>query len=422
MKIYFKTFGCRVNQTETQSILEDFVSKGHVVAGELEEADICVLNACTVTGEADKDAERFMRSVVKKNPSCRLFVTGCYATRSPDKIRLNAPSAEIIPNSQKKSIVLLAVSSSPLSPSLLTSIPSLSPVTGFEGRTRAFIKVQDGCDMGCAYCVVPSARPVKVSKPLDAVIKEVSLLVGKGFKEIVLCGIRLGAYSCPEKGADLAGLLEKICAVKGDFRIRFSSLEVMETTEGLIEAAKGAGEKFCDYFHIPLQSGSDKVLREMGRVYDTSFYSRKAELLRKAFPNLGLYCDVIAGYPTETEDDFLKTESFINKTGFSGLHVFRYSRRAGTRAEKLGVLDVQTVKARAESLRRADARLRRLFAEGLAGSVQRVLVEESGKFPRGVSSNFQKVRIEGAPGISGFARVSIKSGEKGVCTAVLSGA
>ncbi|MFH1620254.1 MAG: tRNA (N(6)-L-threonylcarbamoyladenosine(37)-C(2))-methylthiotransferase MtaB, partial [bacterium] len=402
MKIFLKTFGCRVNQVETQSLLEEFNSLGHAPATALKDADLCVLNTCTVTGRADSDAERFIRSMGRRNPGCRLVVTGCYAQRNREKILSFSPSAVIVSNPDKENLVMIIASEFPeefvsepparqvvKSPNGLGVYPERSrrtqspnrhfAVTGMKDRTRAFIKIQDGCDMGCSYCVVPLVRQVKKSKPLSAVIGEAGKLVEKGYREIVLCGIRLGIYLCPETGKDLAGLLKELVPLPGDFRIRFSSLEVMELTEELIGPAEKAGEKFCDYFHVPLQSGSDKVLREMGRPYNTSFYSRKVRLLRKNFPNLGLFCDVIAGYPTESDNDFKKTAEFIKKTGFSGLHIFSFSGRPGTKAGKLTPLPFSKVRERAEALRGLDEKLRQNFAKQLSGTIQRVLIEEKGE-------------------------------------------
>lgn len=425
MKIFLKTFGCRVNQVETQSLLEKFISGGHSITDELQEADTCVVNTCTVTGEADKDAERFIRRISRKNPGLRLVVTGCYATLHPGKVLANAPAAEIVGNEEKKSLASRIADSSD---SLLSRsrVPcsagpsSFSIVTGSRGRSRAFVKVQDGCDLQCAYCVVPLARPHKVSKPLRLVKEEVLGLINAGFGEIVLCGIRLGIYRCPESGAGLAELLEEICALKGNFRIRFSSIGVTEISQRLIDAALKCGDRFCDYFHVPLQSGSDRVLMEMGRLYDTAFYSGKVKLLRKSFPELGLYCDVMAGYPTETEGDFLKTRQFINQTGFSGLHVFRYSKREGTPAAGLGNLDEKIVRARTSRLRELDSCLRRNFARSLVGSNAAVLVEKSGEPAYGIASNFQKVRINSVSGVSGgLVRVKITGEKNGVCLATV---
>ncbi len=398
MKIFLKTFGCRVNQVETQSLLEKFISGGHSITDELKEADTCVLNTCTVTKEADRKTEQFIRSVLRKNPDLRLVVTGCYATLHPGKVLSNAPAAEIVNNTEK---------------GFLTS-----KITGSRGRSRAFVKVQDGCDLQCAYCVVPLARPHEVSKPLRLVKEEVLGLINAGFGEIVLCGIRLGIYRCPESGAGLADLLEDICSLQGNFRIRFSSIGVTDISQRLIDAALKCGDKFCNYFHVPLQSGSDRVLMEMGRPYDTAFYSEKMKLLRKNFPELGLYCDVMAGYPAETGEDFLKTERFINQTGFSGLHVFRYSKREGTPAAKLRLLDGKIVRARANRLRELDSCLRRKFTKSLIGSSQTVLVEKSGEPAYGIASNFQKVRIDCVSGVSGrLISVKITGEENGACLA-----
>ncbi len=418
MKIFFKTFGCRVNQVETQSMLEGVLRAGHSIAERIDEADACVVNTCAVTKEADRDSRRFIQSAHKKNPSCRLIATGCYATLYPEKIKLSVPDAVIAPNSSKSCVPSMISGALPQNKEVF-----YSRVGGFYGHTRAFVKVQDGCSKGCSYCVVPLARPVTSSKPLSIVKEEAGGLISKGFKEIALCGIRLGLYSCPQTGADLAGLLDALCSIGGEFRIRFSSLEASEISEKLIEAAVKAGDKFCMHFHLPLQSASDRVLADMGRQYDIEFYRGKMELVKSAFPKAGIYCDIIAGYPIETDADFRETAEFVDSAGFSGLHVFSYSKRAGTRAESLGVLAPEVVKARAQSLRTIDKKLRKNFAESLVGSRQKVLAEEfSEGAVCGLASNFQRVRIENCAGpLTGIVDVKITGSENGICRAVISG-
>jgi len=439
MKICFKTFGCRVNQVETQALLEQCAKRGMEISDDISRAAVCVVNSCTVTANADRDAVKFIRMALKKNPACRIMVTGCLATRDPRKIISQFPYVELVPNKSKSTIPELlckgaSVSGNsifpgpsshplifPVSPSTRLPVPHsslLEPdhfiVTGFHGHTRAFMKVQDGCDTHCAYCVVPSVRPVKFSKPLNIAKKELEGLVKKGFKEIVVCGIRLGAYKCPETGAELPVLLKEMCHAEGDFRIRFSSLESGEIDAKLVEEAVKAGDKFCHHFHIPLQSGSDKVLKDMGRPYNIADYGGKIKMLQEAFPNLGLYADVIAGYPTESEKNFSESYDYIIKAGFSGLHVFSYSKREGTRAEKLGTLPGNIVKSRSAKLRALDAALRVNFAKSLIGTVQTVLLEEKDS---GVASNFQRVVVGSHKGQAELVKVKIKKAEKNICYA-----
>jgi threonylcarbamoyladenosine tRNA methylthiotransferase MtaB len=367
MKIFFKTFGCRVNQIESQSILEQAVAGGFKRTSDFKTADACLLNTCTVTENADRDVERTLRQIVHHNPNCKLVVAGCYGTMHPEKVFKIAPKAKVINNEEKTNI------------SKILSIPKIHrdfTITQNYQRTRAFVKIQDGCDRNCTYCIVKQARGVLWSKPLPRTMHEIENLVSNGYKEIVLSGINIGNYQCHETKADLADLTDRIFKIKGDFRIRFSSIEVNSITDKLIKAAKQSKGKFCSYFHIPLQSGSDKVLKEMNREYDSAFYKNKTDKLKKTFSGIGIFADVIAGYPTETKADFEKTVNFINEIGFEGLHVFSYSMRPFTGAAKLKNLPKEIIAQRAKVLRELDKTLRRNFAESLVGTIQKVLVEQ----------------------------------------------
>ncbi|MCX5782865.1 MAG: MiaB/RimO family radical SAM methylthiotransferase, partial [Elusimicrobia bacterium] len=347
MKIFIKTFGCRVNQIESESLLENFERAGHSITDDFHSADICLLNTCTVTAQADKDAQKILRLVSARNPKCKIIATGCYASVDPEGILRNAPSAQIVPNQEKENI---AAKISPLCEG-----KKGFAVSGHRGHCRAFVKIQDGCGERCAYCIVPLARAQKSSKPSEDVIAEITGLIKNGFKEIVLCGINIGNYLCPKSSANLAKLLKKVLALEGNFRIRLSSVEAGNITEELLSAAQTGGEKFCRYFHLPLQCASDKVLADMGRKYNSDFFAGKVGLIRSVFPDAGLFDDVIAAYPTETEDDFAQTLSFIKKINFSGLHVFRFSPRPKTKAAGLKPLPVKESKERANVLRAIDA-------------------------------------------------------------------
>ena len=413
MKIYVKTFGCRVNQVETESLLERICEGGHELADNFEVADAVLVNTCSVTGEADKDCARFLRVISRRNPRCRIIITGCYATVSPQSALENAPGAELVPNADKQKI-----------PALLFGA---AETQGFgwrtkahHGHSRAFVKIQDGCNTGCKYCIVPSARPQLTSKAVAETADEVAVLAQNGYAEIVLSGINIGNYRCPQTDADLAGLLDSLWKLEGNFRVRLSSIEARNINERLLESAVRGGDRFCDFFHIPLQAGSDKVLKEMGRNYTLSFYSEMVAKLRRAWPGLGLYADVIAGYPTETQADFEAALKFMEATDFAGLHVFRYSPRSGTFAAQLPQLPQQVIKERAEILRALDVKRRRIFAAGLVGTVQSIMLEwKKPGPPCGITGNFVSVELEGAqkpPAPIIRARITAANGGK--CKAV----
>lgn len=393
---FIKTFGCRVNQVESQALLEDFLRHGFTPAERFEKADMCVLNTCTVTHQADKDVEKLIRQILRRNPNTRLVLTGCYAAAHADKIRTQFPQAQIVGKYDLGRI-------------LFNEEDICWTVSGHEGHSRAFIKIQDGCDCFCSYCIVPFARSEKRSKPLADVLSEIRNLVENGFAEIVLTGINIGNYKCPQTGADLAALCEEIAKEPGDFRVRFSSIELQTVDDGIINAMKHFPARFCNYFHLPLQAGCDSVLKAMNRHYDTAAYAARVKDLRASVPGIGIFADVIAGFPTETEKDFEKTVEFIRKQQLSGLHVFSYSPRPGTKAAALPQLPAEEIKRRAEKLRALDKNLRESFAASLVGSEQTVFIEEYKEDQtRGITSNFQTVLIENSPkDLHGLVRVQL---------------
>ena len=400
---FIKTFGCRVNQVESQALWEQFLRAGYVPADSFETADICLLNTCTVTHQADKDVEKQIRQILRRNPRARLVLTGCYAAAHEQMAREKFPQVEIIGKYDLGKA--------------LFNVPDVCwTVSGHEGHSRAFIKIQDGCDCFCSYCIVPYARPVKRSKPLADVLSEIQTLEQKGFAEIVLTGINIGNYVCPQTGADLAALCAQIAQLPGRFRVRFSSIELQTVTDGIIDQMAGRPDRFCNYLHLPLQAGCDKILQDMNRHYDTAAYRARVEELRRRVPQIGIFADVIAGYPTETEADFEATAAFIREIRLAGLHVFSYSPRPGTPAAALTQLPHEEIKRRSDALRALDKELRAAFAASLVGTEQEVFIEEhkAGR-PHGITSNFQQVVLEGAPAARGLVRAVITRAEGPVC-------
>ena len=407
MKFFLKTFGCRVNQVESQAILEELTSRGWNAAA-MEEADLCLLNTCTVTHQADKDVEKLVRQISRRNSAARIVLTGCYASAHQKHIRQTFPNVEIIGKYD-------------LGQKLFGAQDICWTVSGHEGHSRAFIKIQDGCDCFCSYCIVPFARNIKRSKPAADVLKEIKGLVEKGFGEIVLTGINIGNFCCPQTGKDLAALCQDIAEMEGHFRIRFSSIELQTVTDGIIEAMAQRPDRFCNYLHLPLQSGCDGVLAAMNRHYNTAEYAAKVALLRRKVRNISIFADVIAGFPTETEEDFETTYRFIAEQKLCGLHVFSYSPRPLTKAAVWPQHKPEEIKKRAEKLRALDQQLRAEFAASLVGSQQEVFVEEyNGAVVKGVTSNFQQVLLEkAAENVRGLVRVKVMRAEKGLCFAEL---
>ena len=410
MKIYFKTVGCRVNQVETESLREKFAALGHQAAADAETADLVVVNTCSVTAKADRDCISFLRRTAAANPKAAIAVTGCLATLEPQKILAAAPGASLFANKDKESI-----------PSQLCGTPAARDffaVTRFHGKARAFIKVQDGCNLKCAYCLVNLARSELKSKPLDAAVAEVKKLVDAGFAEIVLCGTRLGIYKCEKSGATLAGLLEQLFALEGRFRLRFSSIESEELTPELLKVLKSGGPRFCDYFHLPLQAGADPVLKAMGRLYDTAAYKAKVKKLRSVFPGVGIYADIIAGYPSETEEDFAAALEFVRGLALSGLHVFSFSARPGTRAAALKPLPPGVVAARSAALRALDADLRAAAAAAMLGSETEALVlKNKDARASALASNFMDLELPGPLKAGSLVRCRVTAARAGACLA-----
>lgn len=404
---FIKTFGCRVNQVESQALREEFLRAGFTPAPTPDTADICLLNTCSVTHQADKDAEKLIRQLLRRNPSGKLILTGCYAATHKERIAYNFPQAQVVAKKDLGNV-------------LFGGCPMRWMVTEHEGHSRAFIKIQDGCDNFCTYCLVPYARPEKSSKPAADVLEEITLLIQKGFSEIVLTGINIGNYLCPQTGNDLAALCEKIAALKGNFRIRFSSIELPTLSDKIIAVMHNYPARFCNYFHLPLQAGCDKILSEMNRHYTTADYINCVQKLRAARPQMGIFADVIAGYPTETDEDFLKTYRFIENLQLSGLHVFSYSPRPHTPAAQLPQVKTEEIRRRAELLRALDKKLRTAFAASLIGTEQEIFIEEyKDGAVHGITSNFQPVILENAPHAKGLVRAKITRAENTVCFGVL---
>jgi len=377
--IFFHTFGCKVNQYETETLRSRLLRLGYQVAHRMEDSDVCVVNSCSVTEEADKKCRQYLRRILRTNPTARVLVTGCYATRMPQELKDISPRIEVYSNQDKESLPQIVSGCS-----LSTDESPL--LTFFHGHTRAFVKVQDGCDATCTYCIIPKVRPQMRSRPIEEIVQEVKGLLGQGYKEIVLTGIRLGSYGLQSSGGrvgkvhgNLCNLLQELLILPGFFRIRLSSLEITEVGEDLIRLAERS-EKICRHLHLPLQSGDDFILKRMGRWYSSQFFSETVEKIRKNLPDICITSDVIVGFPGETEGHFKNTYDFIERF-LNGLHVFPFSDRQGTSAVQLpGHLSPKTIKDRVKNLLDLDRRLRKDFQNSFNGQKRQVLAETDGGF------------------------------------------
>lgn len=403
LKIYFYTFGCKTNQYETRFLQRQLINAGGEEVFSFEKADFCVINSCTVTHQADADCRQLVRRISRANPSTRIIVTGCYAVRAPEEIRSacgGSSRIEILP--VKDSIF------SHLGYPLLSTHCSL--LTGFNGRTRAFVKIQDGCDAFCSYCIVPYVRPQLWNRSPEETITEVKNLVANGHKEIVLTGIRLGRYQAPRtkfdagqaRGEvwDLVSLLKELEKIEGLYRIRLSSLEIHEISKQLLRLI-AESKKICHHLHIPLQSGDDEVLKLMNRPYTSEEFRMKIEQIRHYLPDIAITTDIIVGFPQEEEKNFLSSYQFAQRVGFSRIHIFPYSARPGTVAATFGSqVPAKIKKIRMEKFLALSHHLQNEFRKKFFAQEMAVLLDKEEK--DGTFSGFT----------SNYIRVYTKSGEK----------
>ncbi|MCA9266956.1 MAG: tRNA (N(6)-L-threonylcarbamoyladenosine(37)-C(2))-methylthiotransferase MtaB, partial [Planctomycetales bacterium] len=323
------TLGCKVNQYETEYVRQGLVAAGYRDATADEHADVCLVNTCTVTAEGDSKSRQIIRRLARDNPASRIVVMGCYATRSPDELARLPNVVEVVTDKREL-------------PDLLGRFGVVEAPTGissFGDRSRAYVKVQDGCLLRCSFCIIPSVRPHLASRPLADVVDEARRLIDNGYREIVLTGIHLGHYGVEwNKGRDkaewvrLAELVETLAGLPGDFRLRLSSIEATEVTRQLIRVMADWPQTVCPHLHISMQSGSDDVLRRMRRRWGSQRFVDRCRLLRESLPEPAVTTDIIVGFPGESESDFEQTCRVARAAGFSKIHIFPFSARRGTPA------------------------------------------------------------------------------------------
>ncbi|MDA3861425.1 MAG: tRNA (N(6)-L-threonylcarbamoyladenosine(37)-C(2))-methylthiotransferase MtaB [Melioribacteraceae bacterium] len=340
-KVAFHTLGCKLNFAETSTIGNQFVEKGFEVVDFKVSSDVYVINTCTVTENADRECRQIVRRVLRTNPNAYIIVTGCYAQLRPEEITKIEGVDAVLGSSEKFNIFSIIPEFSKDSPSCVQVTPTekleefnFAYSSNALGRTRAFFKIQDGCDYKCTYCTIPLARGKSRSTDIKKTISEFKSLIDKGYKEIILTGVNVGDYG-KHIGETLYNLLLKMLKVDGDYRIRISSIEPNLLTDEIIELA-ASNSKMANHFHSPLQSGSSKMLEDMKRRYNAVNYKDLILKLNKRIPDVGIGVDVIVGFPGETEEDFIETYNFIKELPVSYLHVFTYSERPNTPAINLG--------------------------------------------------------------------------------------
>ena len=415
--VAFHTLGCRVNQSETASLAALFQARGYRVVDWDQAAGVYVINTCTVTGTGDKKSRQAVRQGVRRNPAA-VVVTGCYAEVAPQEAAALPGVKLVVGHTGRGALVDLVEAAGP-GVRIVTGAQDREtfcelPVPAGTGRTRAFLKVQEGCNRFCTYCIVPLARGRERSCPPEVVLAQAAELVARGFREIVVTGTNTGAYGRDLGGPDLAGLLKRLAALPGLARIRLSSVEPEEVTGRLIEVLAG-DPKFCRHLHLPLQSGDDGVLAAMGRRYTARVFSGLVRSLKAAVPGMAVTADVLTGFPGESEGAHQNTCRLVVEEELAGLHVFKYSPRPGTAAFGMpGQVDDRVKNRRSRELLGLGRRLARQFALSLTGRVVEVLVEERGAegLCSGLTDTYVRVFFPGRPADRGQVVRVLVTGER----------
>lgn len=421
-RVALVTLGCKVNQCESAAMADRLRQLGHSLVGFDSEADVCIVNTCTVTAKTDFQSRQLIRRAARRNPGAPVIVTGCYAQVAPASLE-GLPNVRVVAGNVEKELIPGLVGSLRGGPAEVrvrdigkARIFSGATPARFPGRTRAFLKVQDGCNARCSYCIVPTARGPSRSMPPDAVLGHVAALADSGYREIVLTGIHLGAWGqdlSPPSG--LTSLVRRIEDGGRVGRLRLSSVEPMEVNGELIDCLRQS-KVLCRHLHIPLQSGDDRILAAMGRHYDRQFFRALVNRLVAEIPDLAIGIDIMAGFPGEGEQQFENTVALLRELPVAYLHVFPYSERPGTAAAGLPEkVDEAAKKKRAAVLRALGVEKRQAFAGRFVGTRQVVLVEEgrdrkTGRL-KGFTGNYIPVLLRdgGRELMNRFADVVIES-------------
>lgn len=413
-KVALHTLGCKLNFSETSTIGKQFLNNGFEIVDFNNIADVYVFNTCTVTENAEKDCRQLIRHTLKKNPNAYIIVTGCYAQLKPDEIaQING--VDLVLGNQEKFDVFsylktikksdyakkdLALNSEKNLACIYVSQTEQLNDFGWahsseaDSRTRAYMKIQDGCDYKCSFCTIPLARGKSRSLEIKKIIEQFKHILDEGYKEIILTGVNVGDYG-KKNNSNLYELLSKLISIEGEFRIRISSIEPNLLSDEILELTKSS-EKICKHFHIPLQSGSNKILKLMQRRYISEYYCDLIFKAKEIIPDLGIGVDVIVGFPGETDADFLETEKFIEQLPISYLHVFTYSERPNTKAINISdSVDIATRKKRNHILRNLSDKKRRDFLNSMLDKNLKVLFEHENYegMMKGYSSNYIRITV-----------------------------
>ena len=395
-KVSFKTLGCRLNQYETDALVTEFHNGGYRVVGFEENAEICIINTCTVTNQSDQKSRNSINQALNKNPGSISVVTGCMVNNIRESLEKNANITYVVDNKHKSSIFSLIEAhfkGEVLHPDQLPA-----DVFGFETvdkslHTRTSIKIQDGCDNFCSYCIIPKVRGRALSRSPLEILENVKRVVENGFRELVLTGVNIGRYNF--EGLNFEGLLSMILDLPGDFRIRISSIE--PDGFGIDLPKLFHHPKITPHLHLCLQSGSDSILLKMRRMYKVSEFMGIIEKFKKEIPDFNFTTDVIVGFPGETDNDFNETCNIVNDAGFSHIHTFRYSKRNGTRAEKMEEQVPEKIKnERSLVIRELSDSNKNKYYNSMLGKRQTVLIEKISKkgLAQGYGEHYLPIRFK----------------------------
>ena len=411
-KVAFYTLGCKVNQYETEAMEEIFQKRGYKIVDSNQIADIYVINTCTVTNLSDRKSRQFIRRAKRANKNSIVAVVGCYSQVAPEEVE-NMEGVDIVIGTTDRERIVDLCEEAKFTDKKINIVKNIKSHKDFEdlnivdlkSKTRAYIKIQDGCNQFCSYCIIPYARGPIRSRALEDIIKETERLSKAGFKEIILTGIHVASYGKDLNNVNLLNVIEEVSKVDGIERIRLSSIEPTLIDEEFMKKIIDIKE-VCDHFHLSLQSGSDTVLNRMNRKYTTSQYKDIVKLIRKFLPDAGITTDIIVGFPGETKNEFEETYNFVKEIGFSRIHVFKYSPRKGTPASKFKEQIHGNIKhSRSERLISLGEELLEEFNNKFIGKTMEVLFEEENKeepkFAEGYTTNYIRVKTETTKDIKG---------------------
>jgi threonylcarbamoyladenosine tRNA methylthiotransferase MtaB len=396
LKYSVVTFGCRVNQADSLSLEGSLRARG-AIGTSPDDADLVVVNTCSVTATADQGARQAIRRIARSNPGVRIVVTGCYATRRPAELRELPNVTHVVSNNLKDDLPFAIAFDERLSQSTATRFgdgdgPCGALEPGVAGRTAFTMRVQTGCEEQCSYCIIPATRGESRSLPLTAITRQLEYVITSGYKEIIITGVHLGSYGRDlGDGSTLAMLVRRLADWDAEVLFRISSLEPMDCTDEIVDLV-AASPRLAPHFHLPLQHGADTVLRRMRRPYTAAAYRRLVDRIRRIMPHASIGSDLIVGFPGETDREFDQTEALLTELPLTHLHVFPYSDRPGTEASVMDdKLDGATIRDRGRRARAIGHEMSTRFRCAQAGTVRRALSVDDGQ--SAVTDNFLKVRL-----------------------------